>query len=407
MRRRVLLPLLLLLPAVPALSDWPQWRGPARDGVGAAFQAPAQWPPRLARRWRVPVGEGHASPLIAGGAAYVFARVGEQEIARRLDLGTGRVVWQAGYAAPYEMDPAARGHGKGPKSTPLIAGGRLYTLGINGTLSCLETAGGKVVWRHTFAGRYPQTAPQFGTAASPILEDGLLIAHVGGKDGGALTAFDPATGRERWRWAGDGPGYATPIVVTAGGLKQIVTQTQKRVVALGLDGKLLWSLPFTTPYEQNSVTPVAVGDRILLGGTQQPTFAVRPRRNGAAWTAERLWQTRDATLYMSTPVVLQGRVYGMSERYQGQLFALDPATGKVGWTGAARLGDNAALAVAGGAVLALTTDGSLRVSLPEGAGLREVAKYQVGESAVWASPALSGKSLLVKDVDHLTRWDVL
>jgi outer membrane protein assembly factor BamB len=195
-------------------------------------------------------------------------------------------------------------------------------------------------------------------------------------------------------------------VLNVDGTPQVVTQTQKRVVGLSLAGKLLWSVPFTTPYDQNSVTPVAAGDRVILGGTRQPTFALRPRREGGVWKAERLWQTRDATLYMSTPVLVGGRLYGMSERYNGQLFSLEPGTGKVGWTGPARFGDNASLTVAGSAVLALPTDGALRVYLPEGAGLREAARYQVADGAVWASPAASGRTLLIKDAAALSRWDL-
>jgi outer membrane protein assembly factor BamB len=178
------LPLLLctLVFAGGAAADWPQWRGPARDGR-AQFQAPATWPARLTRKWRVAVGEGHSSPLIVGGAAYVFSRQGDQEVARRLDLATGREVWKTVYAAPYEMNPAATGHGKGPKSTPLHADGRLYTFGITGVLSCLDGGTGKVIWRRAGTG-----SPLYGTAASPILEGGLLIAHVGGHDAGPRTA---------------------------------------------------------------------------------------------------------------------------------------------------------------------------------------------------------------------------
>jgi outer membrane protein assembly factor BamB len=385
--------------------DWPQWRGPTRDGNLAASAAPTRWPATLTRGWRVPVGEGHASPLVVGKAVYVFAREGEDEVARRLDLATGREAWRDRYPAPYEMNPAARGHGKGPKSTPAFGDGRLYTFGITGVLSCLDANTGKVVWRHEFSKKHKQTSPLFGTAMSPLLDRGLLIAHVGGQDDGALTAFDARTGAVRWRRTEDGPAYASPIAVTLGGVRQIVTQTEKNCVGIdAATGNLLWSLPFTTAYDQNSITPVAVGDRIVFAGMRQPTFAVRPVRKGSAWEAEKLWQTGDVTMYMSTPVYSGGRLYGFSERRSGQMFVLDAATGKTLWTGEGRQGDNASIWDAGPHLLALTTGADLIVYRKEANALTEAARYTVADSAVWASPALSGGRLLVKDVGTLTLW---
>jgi FOG: WD40-like repeat len=395
--------------AAARAQDWPQWRGPARDGrlSGPAAAAPERWLAKPARAWKVPVGVGHSSPLIVGDAVYVFAREGDSEVTRRLDLTTGKEQWQDRYAAPYEMNPAARGHGKGPKSTPLYADGRLYTFGIGGTLSCLDARTGKVVWRHDFAKEHKETSPAFGTAMSPVIEKGLVIAHVGGNGDGALTAFDAKTGAARWRWTGDGPAYASPLVLTLGGVRQVVTQTQKRCVGIdAATGKLLWEVPFTTAFDQNSVTPVAAGDLIVFGGMRQPTFAVRARKAGADWTAEKVWQTPEATFYMSTPVLSDGKLFGMSERRGGQMFCLDAATGKVLWSGEGRLGDNASVWDVGGYLLTLTTGADLIVYKKGADGaLTEAARHTVAESPVWASPAVApGGRLLVKDLDSLALW---
>jgi outer membrane protein assembly factor BamB len=343
-----------------------------------------------------------------GNAAFVLTREGESEVARRLDLATGRQVWRSSYPAPYEMDAAARAHGKGPKSTPAYAGGALYTLGISGILTAFDAVTGRVRWRQGFAQQYRRTSPLYGAAMSPLVDRGLLIAHVGGHDDGALTAFDALTGRVRWRWTGDGPAYASPIVVTLGGVRQIVTQTQKSCLGIAADsGRLLWQVPLTTPYDQNCVTPVAAGDRLIFGGTDRPTFACRVIRRGAGWSVERVWETRDVTLYMSTPVVDGQRVYGMSERRRGQLFCLDAASGRVLWTGEGRFGENAALLDGGRVLLALTTDGALHVLQKEGVSLREVARYQVADSPTWASPAVLGNRLLIKDATGLAMWEGL
>src|SRR5262249_34578977 len=151
-------------------------------------------------------------------------------------------------------------------------------------------------------GEFPQTAPLYGAAASPLLDNGLLIVHAGGHDNGALTAFDARTGEVRWRWTGDGPAYSSPIARTCDGVRQGVTQSQKLCVGVAeKDGSLLWSLPFTTPFEQNIFTPLVAGERLIFGGLRQPTFACTLRKEGMAWKVEKGWETAEATFYMNTP----------------------------------------------------------------------------------------------------------
>ena len=386
---------------------WNQWRGPNRDGKIKGFKTPERWPKTLDRKWTVAVGVGHSSPLIVGDAVFSFSREGDDEVIRRLDLATGRVIWRESYPVPYEMNPAAKGHGKGPKATPVYSDGRLYTLGISGILSCHDSKSGKSLWRKEFTQQYKQTSPLFGTAMSPLVERGLLIAHVGGNDDGALTAFDAKSGDVRWRWTGDGPGYASSILLVRGGVSQIVTQTQKMCVGIDLDnGKLLWSLPYLTSYSQNSVTPVAVGDSIVFGGIGQPTFACRLRQTGREWTAERVWETREVMLYMSTPIANGTRIYGMSQRRSGQLFSVDSATGKTLWTNEGRVGDNAAVLDAGASVLVLTTGADLIAFNRVGDTLSESARYHIADSPTWASPAFKGTNIVIKDATSLSLWQV-
>ena len=176
-------------------TDWPQWRGPQRNGE-ATLTAPATWPASLTKRWEVAAGAGHSSPVISGNRVVLHARDGEREVVRAIDLDTGRDVWRNDYAAPYTMNPAASRHGPGPKSTPVVGGGRVITFGISGILSAYDLATGKRLWRMDA----PPVPPTYGTAMSPVLDGNLLIAHVGGENKGALTAFDAATGA----CAGDG-----------------------------------------------------------------------------------------------------------------------------------------------------------------------------------------------------------
>lgn len=405
-------PTLLLLIHITGFSataaraaDWNQWRGPHRDGIVAGFKAPATWTTNsLAKQWTVTVGEGHASPVIVGDRVYVFAREGENEILRCLAAADGKVVWQQSYPVPYDMNPAARGHGKGPKATPTVAGGRVFTLGINGHVSALDAKAGTVLWRKDFAGEFKTPSPAFGAAASPLVDGNNVIIHVGGDASGALTAFDVATGKVNWKWDGDGPAYTSPIIATFGGRRQLITQSQKHCLAVSpADGKLLWKIPFATPYDQNSVTPLVVGDLVIFGGVQKPTFAVKVSGQDAA----QAWETREITLYMSSPVLHGTTLFGMSDKQRGSLFALNALTGEVLWKSDGRLGENASLTDIGSALLVVTDKGDLTVQEKTGGALKEVIKYKVADSPVWAAPAVAADLILIKDKTALTLFKVV
>ena len=386
-------------------ADWNQWRGPNRDGVATGFKAPATWTANsLAKQWSITVGEGHSSPVIAGDRAYVFTREADNEVMRCVSLADGKVLWQQAYAAPYEMNPAARNHGKGPKATPAVVDGRVFSHGIDGAVSAYDAKNGAVLWRKDFKGEFKATSPVFGASASPLVDGPNVIVHVGGEAGGALTAFDVATGKVAWKWDGDGPAYVSPIIATFGGIRQLVTQSQKYCVAVSPEtGKLLWKVPFTTPYDQNIVTPVIAGERVIFAGIQKPTFAVKPTAGGDPAT---VWETRDITMYMSSPVLDGATLYGMSDKQRGCLFALNAATGEVTWKSEGRLGDNASLTDIGSALLVVTTGGDLLVEQKSPAGLKELAKIKVSDPFVWASPALAGDQILIKDKTSLVAYKV-
>jgi outer membrane protein assembly factor BamB len=392
---------LLLAAGAARAQDWPQWRGPERDGIARGLAAPAKWPQRLDRIWQLEVGAGHATPIVAGDLVFVLTREGEQETARALRLQDGALVWQQSYAAPYTMNSAATSHGKGPKSTPLYALGKLFTFGISGILSAFDAASGKPLWRKTFEHDFAETSPLYGTAMSPMVEGGRLIVHAGGHHDGALLALDPERGTVRWRLAGDGPGYASPIAVTIQGTRQIVTQTDQRVLGVRAeDGELLWSLPLITPYDQNIVTPIALGSRLILSGLEQGVWAIEPSLDGGRWQPTALWHLEAVSSYMSTPVAIGGLLLGLAHQRRGQLFALDPAGGELRWSSAGREGEQAALVVLGDHVLVLTEDAELRVLRPP--GFMPIARYSVADTPTWAHPVPTAAGLLIKDRSALS-----
>ncbi|HEY5908425.1 MAG TPA: PQQ-binding-like beta-propeller repeat protein, partial [Vicinamibacteria bacterium] len=302
--RRVLARALLLLAGLPALgfaADWPQWRGPGRDGVVPGLAARTAWPEALKPAWKVTVGVGHASPVVVGDRVFVFARLAEEEVAQALELATGKLLWKQAYKAPYTMNMAATSHGKGPKSTPVVADGRVFTYGISGILSAFDAGSGRVLWRKEFGGQFKETSPLYGSAMSPVVDQGRLIAHVGGSGSGALTAFDPTTGNVLWAWKGDGPGYSSPVVAELAGLRQVVTFSETHLVGVSADkGELLWKLPFTTSWVQNAITPIVSGDLVIYSGLDTPVRALRVVKKGAAFVAEPVWENAEVAQYMST-----------------------------------------------------------------------------------------------------------
>jgi outer membrane protein assembly factor BamB len=378
-------------------ADWPQWRGPGRDGRAALADRTA-YPARLTPSWTVEVGEGHASPVVAAGRVFVLTREGEDEVVRSLEIGTGRILWRESYPAPYALNSAASAHGKGPKSTPVLAGGRIFTFGISGILSCFDAASGRLVWRKEPGTAYGETSPLYGVAQSPVVEGGSLIAHVGGPGKGALTAFDAATGAVLWSWKGDGPAYASPVVATVAGVRQVVTFSESFLVGVSADrGELLWEIPFTTPWVQNAVTPVVDGDTVVYSGLEHPVRAVRVVRRGSGFATEPRWESTEVSAYLSTPVLEGGRLYGLSHRRRGQIFCLDATTGKTVWLSDGRQGDNAALVAGGGMVFVLTTDAELLVVPQKGDAFAPVRRYRVASSPTWAHPVIAGGGVLVKD----------
>ena len=188
-------------------------------------------------------------------------------------------------------------------------------------------------------------------------------AHVGANDSGALTAFDAATGAVRWRWTGDGP--AVRLARTRGNRGHPAAHHAERERGdwrRSIRRPLLWRIPFTTSFDQNSITPVVVKDLVIYSGLESGTTAVRIIRKGTSWAAEPVWKNEQVSMYMSSPVVSGGTLFGLSHRNRGQFFAIDLATGKTLWTTAGREGENASIMVAGGVLLLSTTNGELIVA---------------------------------------------
>jgi outer membrane protein assembly factor BamB len=370
--------------------------------VGDPATLPATLPDTLTEGWRVPVGEGYSGPVVVGETVYQFSRADGREVLRALALADGSEIWSTGYDAPFTPEPAARSHGPGPKSTPAYADGRLFTLGITGVLSAIDADSGDLLWRHDFADEFPQTHPIWGAAMSPLVRGDRVIAHVGGDRGGALTAFDVASGEVAWANDEFAPGYASPIVQDVDGSDVIVTLSNEDIIAVAAsDGTTLWSTRYATSSWQNAVTPLAVGDEVVISGLDMDIFAVTLTPDGDGLQAAEPWRSNGQPLYMSSPVRVGGRIFGMTHRRRGQFFALDAQTGEPIWTSRGREGDNAAFVVLGDRIAVLTDAARLVIFDATADEYAPLAEYEVARSATWAHPAFTPAGVLIKDHDSL------
>ncbi len=384
--------------------DWPQWRGPNRDGKVRRFTAPRKWPKELTRKWKTTVGLGDATPALVGNKLYVFTRQGADEVTLCLDASSGKELWKNKYAAQAVTGPAARQH-PGPRSSPTVADGKVVTLGVGGVLSCLDAANGKVVWRKD---PFPKVVPKFFTAMSPIIADGMVIAHLGGQGNGAIIAYDLAAGNEKWRWADEGPDYGSPFLLTVAGTKQIVTLTEKSIVAVGVaDGKLLWQLPFVPQrMAYNAATPIVDGQTVIYTGKGRGTKAVKIEKQGDGFAAKELWSNPELAPQFNTPVLKDGLLFGLSDR--SNLYCINAQTGQTAWTDATPRGSRgfAAIVSAGSCLVVLANDSELIVFKPDGKEYSEITRYKVAETPTYTHPVIAGNRVFVKDQESVTMFRI-
>ncbi len=400
----VLLAATTSLAAPAGAQDWMEWRGPNRDGTLENFTPPQTWPDQLTRHWTVEVGPGYATPLIVGERIYMFSRKGEDEVMRAMDLATGEILWETTYPALFTMNRSAAGHGPGPKSTPVFSNGKLFTIGMAGAITAFDAASGKILWQK------PGSKPllHYTThSSSPVVEQGAVIFHVGGHNVGALTAFDVNTGDVKWRWDGDAPGYGSPIVVELEGTRQIVTNSQGKIVGLDVaTGELLWEYPYVSSNFTNSMTPLRFEDLFIISSREKPVTAIRAKKEAERWSVEQVWENEGVTMRMTNGVIVEGRLFSLSTRNSGQYFSLNPRTGETVWLSEPRQAENASLLRVGlrtgDLVLSLEDDGELIVFRRSQEAFEEIRRYKVADTDTWTQPVFSGNRILVKDVETLS-----
>ena len=424
--------------------DWPQWLGPKRDGVWRESGILAKFPPGGPKvRWRAPVGQGYSGPAVAGGRVYVTdyvlapgAKAGNpfqkkavagKERVLCLDEPTGKLLWQREYEVTYEISYPA-----GPRTTPVVADGKVYTLGAMGDLLCLDAAKGMVLWSKNFPKDLGATVPMWGFAASPLLDGDRLICLVGGDDHVAV-AFHKDTGKVLWHaLSANEPGYAPPMIYTVGGKRQLIIWHPESVNALDPEtGKVYWSAPFgnqragggrkvvkagltiPTPRfdaKRNLLFVTAFYDGPLmlkLNGTEKPTVLWKGTGRG-----EKPDETTGLHSIMPTPFLKGGYLYGVCS--YGELRCLNEETGERLWeTYRATVGKslrwgNAFLVEQGDRFILFNELGDLIIAKLTPKGYDEISRANIlaptnrmaappGRLVIWSHPAFANRSVYARN----------
>ncbi len=403
--QRTLTIFLMCVPAVQA-ADWPQWLGPRRDGSTSERVAPWKEAPKVL--WRTPVGNGFSSPLVAGGKVFLHAQVPgkEEEEVIAFDAADGKVLWRESYPRP-EFKSVL---GVGPRATPTVAGKRLYTMGINGILSCFDVQDGKRHWQLDLYKQFQADLPTFAVCCSPLVVGNRVIVSVGGK-GSCVVALNAETGAVLWQALDDAPSTSSPVLYaggerTVGRSIDVVFMTPLRLIALDpLDGSIRWEHPMVFQPQGTSPTPVAAGGVLVASTQAHGALAVKIGYKGAAYHAETGWQNKDMKSYFSSGVASGDRLFLVTNQIDilpsASLSCLDAKTGQLLWAkknvgyfhaGIIRTGD--------GKLLVLGDSGTLSLFEVDDKGAKELSRSRVSGGTL-VSPALANGRLYVRDDKEL------
>ena len=400
--RRSLLALAFCVASAPA-ADWPQWLGPNRDCSSPEIIAP--WKEPLKVLWRKPVGDGHSSPVVAGGKVFLHSKVADkdQEEIGAFDVKTGNLLWHKAYDRPGFFSI----FGVGPQATPSVADGRVYTYGITGVLGCWNAADGTERWRIDVLKELKAKNLFFGTACSPLVEDGKVFVAVGG-EGRAAVAFTADKGEVAWKKLDAPASYSSPILFGKGKDRQLVFLTGEGLASLDpADGGVFWQFPVKDEANENSATPVRAGDFLIASTVKFGGVALRLEEKDGKPAAWKVWKNPDLTCYFSTPVAVGAdQLYMVTGQFgllgsSSTLRCVETATGKERWH-KDKVGQyHAALLRTGDDKLLMLDDyGNLTLIDPDPKEYKELAKSKVC-GATWATPALSDGRVYLRDDKEL------
>jgi outer membrane protein assembly factor BamB len=383
------------LAACALAEDWPQFLGPARNGVytgnDLATKLPAGGPPVL---WKKDVGQGFASPVVAEGRLILFHRVGNKEVVEALDAASGAAIWRFEYPTQYRDD---FGFDEGPRATPTVAGGRVYTFGAEGMLHCLDFATGRKVWGLDTGREFQVAKGFFGVAGAPLVDGGRVLMNIGGTAAG-LVAFDAATGQTLWTVPNQEASYSSPVAATIQGSRHALFFTRSGLVDVDpANGKVRNELPWRARIRAsvNAATPLVVDDFVFVSASYG-TGAVLLQVGANGW--KKVWESDDAlTNHYATSVYKGGFLYGYHGRQEeGQsLRCIEFKTGKVRWNvdgfGAGTI------TLAGDRLLLMREGGELVLAAAAPGAFLQIAAAKILRGVVRAYPAIANGRMYVRN----------
>lgn len=398
--------------------DWPQWGGPQRDCVWHEDGIVDEFPTKdlLPRVWSTPVGEGYSGPAVANGRVFLTDRIVEGELERLLcfDAETGKPLWKHEYFCRYTVSYPA-----GPRATPVIDGDRVYFVGTQGHMFCMNVADGKILWQKYFPDDFGTELPIWGMAASPLVDGQKLITLVGGKDNALIVCFDKETGKELWRSLEDKQvGYCPPVIYEFGGRRQLIVWHPTAISSVDPEtGKVIWEHLWDIKAGLSVPMPRKLDDRLFVTSFYEGPHMLKV----GADSAELLWkgngvneqQTDKLHSIMPTPVFTEENIFGICS--YGQLRCLDTKTGDRVWetleaTGSGRWW-NAFIVPQGDRYFLHNEQGDLIIANLSRDGYKELSRAKLIEPTrpvqrrmtIWSHPAFAMKSVFARNDKELVR----
>lgn len=378
--------------------NWPQWRGPNRDGIsketGLLKQWPAEGPPLV---WKATgAGRGYSSFAVSDGRLFTMGLRGDREYVIAFDVATGKEAWATPDGTAYRDS-----RGDGPRGTPTVDGNNLYALGGNGDLSCLDAKTGRIVWAMNVLTKFGGENTNWGISESPLVIDDKLLVNAGGP-GASIVALNKKDGSLIWKSQSDKAGYSSGMPVQMGNTTQVVFFTHRRAVGLDLkDGKLLWEYARPANDVANVATPVVRGNRVFISsdyGTGAGLIEIK-----ADGKAQEVYFTKEMRNHHSSSILIEDHLYGFSG---GILTAMRFDTGEVAWKD--RSVGKGSLVYADGNLYALSENGVVGLIEATPTGYREKGRFRIRQDSLptWTHPIIAGGRLYLRDQDTIYAYDV-